>query len=123
MRRDLFGDLRHRADRHTEHDQIRARDGLGGGLIDGIDQPDFQRGVARLGRARVTDDLARQTLLAHRMGHRRSDQAEPDQRDPLVELAHLGTSIPPALKTPIRCATRRQDGSSPTVMRRQLGRL
>jgi len=118
MRRDFGGNPRHRTHRNAEHHQIGTDDGLGRGLIDAIHKTDLERGFPRFGRARMTDDLARETAFAHRMGHRRGDQPKPDQSDAVV-MAHVA---PPALNTPIICATRRHEGSSPTVMRRQFGR-
>ncbi len=118
MRRDRLGHRSHRADRNGEHDQIGALHRLGGRREDLVAKADLERGRARRLGLGVAGDAARQPVGLDRMAHRRGDQAKPDQRHAVIDRrAHRC-----ALNWPTAWTTRRQEASSPTVMRRQLGR-
>ena len=126
--RDLACDVGHGADRHTQDDQIGVRDRLGGGVADPVHKADPAGGVAGFTASSMAHDFVRKAVLADRMGHRPGDEAQPDQRHAAERTGrHAGRSVPdPAarstMKRPITWATRRQDASSPTVMRRHSGR-
>ena len=119
MRRDLGGHGAHDTHRHAEHHQIGARDSLGGTVADPVAEADLARRGAGLVAAGIAGDFARQTAALHRPEQRGGDQPQPDQGDPVIDLRH---QLPP-LNCRTAWTTRRQALSSPTVMRRQLGRL
>ncbi len=117
MRADFGGDRPHRADRHRQDDKVRAFDCLGGGCEDLVAKTDLARGGAGFGAARMPRDRTGQPRLPHCMRHGGGDQPQPDQSDAAVDgLAHFCP-----LNCPMAWATRRQDASSPMVMRRLCG--
>ena len=82
-------------------------------------------GFPNVGKSALINRLVKKKVVAsarragvtrtfQRPENRRGDQAKPDQRNPLIRLAHVA----PALNCPTACATRRQALSSPTVIRR-----
>ena len=106
----------HRAHGHRQHHQVGAGDGLGRGGVDGVAQAQRQRLGPRLGGAGGAGDVVGQPRAPHRQRHRARDQAQPDQRHPAVKRHQRRP-----LNCAMACTTRRQAGSSPTVMRRQPG--
>ena len=118
MRADLGRNIGHRPDRHRQHHQIGTHHCLSRCGINPVTNPDLQRRRTGFGRFGMAHNLARQTLGPHGMGHGRGDQPQTDQRDAVVNRGHF---IP--LNWPIAWATRRQDASSPMVIRRQCGSL
>jgi hypothetical protein len=119
MRRDFGGDGPHDAHRYAEHHQIGALNGFGGAVADAVAKADLARRGAGLVAAGIARDFARQPAAFHCPEKRGSDQPQPDQSDPVIDLSH---QLPP-LNCRTAWTTRRQALSSPTVMRRQLGRL
>ena len=125
-RGDLGGDGAHHANRHAEHHQVGALDGLLWRVADAIAQADAAGSVAGLGAAGVAGDLARKPGAFHRPEHRRGDKPQADQRHAVVDGFRLrfGHCAPcPDLNAFTAAATARQAVSSPMVILSAVGRL
>ena len=117
-RRDLGGDLGHRADRHAEHHEIGALDRGGGGVED-LGEAEAGGLGAGGGAAGVAGDAdAGMPARRMRVADRGGDQAEADQRHPAV--GHQARTF---MKSATASATRAQASASPTVMRKRRRQL
>ena len=120
---DFGGHGGHCAHGDAEHHQIGAFTGFGGAVADAVAKADVAGRLAGGLRAGIARHFARHARAFHRPEHRRGDEPEADQRHPVVDRGcRLGHSASP-MNWPMAWATRRQLGSSPTVMRRQWGSL
>ena len=120
VRPDGFGHRPHGAQRHGKDGEVGIGDGRFGAVADGIAQTDLPRGLARGLGTGISGDMADQPAALHRPEHRGRDEAQSDQRDARVD-RRLRHQRSPALNNPMQWATRRQAGSSPTVMRKADG--
>ena len=83
MRRHLLRERAESADRRRQHDEIGIAHGRPASVaVQRIREADFARAFQRLRRdRRIARDMRGKARAAHRMRHRRADQADADQRD------------------------------------------
>ena len=115
-RRDFGHDAVHCTHRHAQYHQIGVAHCLGRGIADRA-KVEFAGSIAGLGRPRIAGDLAHTTRPPGGKRDGRCDQPQTDQSDAVVDHRHHAC--------PLNCdtawTTRRQEASSPTVIRRHCG--
>ena len=118
----------HRADGNGKHDEIGVLARGGGAIADLINEANFARRIAGGSRAGKAGNFACHARAAHGQRHRTRDQAEANQGDLGVDhglrggVFGRGAHEYCSKNCPATWATRRHAASSPTVIRRQLGR-
>ena len=119
MRCNLGCNLAHDANRDTQDDQIRVLHSFNRTITNRITKPDLAGGVAGFRRPCITSDMAHRPCPFARPKDGRRNKPKPDQGNPFVNHTHAAAF----LNWVIAWTTRRHPASSPTVIRRQCGRL